>query len=174
KREMRGVAKVNHIGENARYTEHGLNNFESWLKDDKSDVILFNCGLWDLVYRLPTTEGYGKKDKIHGVQYTSIDAYENNLEKLVEKLKKTEAKLFFVTTSYIPDNEPGMYAEDAIKYNEVAKSVMKRHDVEVIDIYDKSRQVHKLYGKGKDNVHYSKRGYHELGKHISFFLKEVL
>lgn len=167
KRGLNGIARVDHVGENARDTDYGIENIERWLENDRSDIIIFNWGLWDLVYKLPASNGYGVKDKENGIQQTSIEKYESNLEIILERLTKKDAKLFFITTSYVPSNEPGMFSEDAINYNEVAVKVMKRYNVDVIDVYNKSKQIHILYGKGNNNVHFKKMGYKELGQFVS-------
>jgi len=97
------------------------------------------------------------------------------MEAIVKLLKeKTNAKLIFVTTSYVPKEEAGRYEKDAHKYNKVAKYVMKKYSTQVNDIYKKSKAIHKKYGQGNDNVHYKKKGYEELGKVIAFYLNEEI
>ncbi len=67
-------------------------------------------------------------------------------------------------------NEAGRYKEDAKKYNKAAKEIMKKHEILVNDIYRKSKSIHKTYGKGSDDVHYTKEGYEELGELVTNFL----
>lgn len=174
KRQMLFTANVKHIGENARYSTYGVGRLDAWLEGRNPDIILFNWGLWDLVYRLPTDQGYGEKNKMNGFQQTNIYEYEKNLESILYRLKETQARLIFVTTTYVPIEEPGMYTADVIKYNRVAKKVMERNKVEVIDIYLISKKTHLRYGVGLNNVHYTKRGYRELGVYISDILRNKL
>ena len=47
---------------------------------------------------------------------------------------------------------------------------MKKHEILVNDIYGKSKSIHKTYGKGSDDVHYTKEGYEELGELVTNFL----
>ena len=97
------------------------------------------------------------------------------MEAIVKLIKeKTDAKLVFVTTSYVPKEEEGRFTKDARKYNKVAKRVMKKYGVQVNDIYKKSKVIHKDYGQGNNNVHYKKEGYKELGKVVAAYLDEVM
>ncbi|MBU1819913.1 MAG: SGNH/GDSL hydrolase family protein, partial [Bacteroidetes bacterium] len=52
-----------------------------------------------------------------------------------------------------------------------AKSVMKKHSVVFNDLYEPSISIHKKYGKGTDDVHYTAEGYEELGKLVADFLE---
>ena len=47
---------------------------------------------------------------------------------------------------------------------------MKKYNIKVNDIYKKSKRIHKKFGIGDDDVHYTKKGYEKLGKSISEFL----
>ena len=167
KRKLKNIADVKHINENAQHTSYGLSNIDSWLQNNKWEVILFNWGLWDLCYRIPDSTSVGKKDKISGIQETSLTDYKQNLDSLVKILKETNAKLVFVTTTFVPEGEPGMFTKDVPKYNQIAKEVMNQNDILVIDLYDKSIEIHSQFGKGYNNVHYYKRGYKKLGALIS-------
>ena len=51
---------------------------------------------------------------------------------------------------------------------------MRKYNVDVNDIYDESVNIHKKYGKGLDDVHYTKKGYEKLGKLISNFIKKYI
>jgi len=162
---------VEHNPGNAQHTRTGLKKIEDWIGSDDWDIIQFNWGLWDLCYRHTDSKFYGNRDKINGKITHSLETYRANLDSLVQTIKHlSDAKLIFVTTSYVPEEEAGRFTEDAIRYNEVAKEVMRKHHIVVNDIYKKSVGIHKRYGKGSDDVHYVKRGYEKLGKRISKFL----
>ena len=83
----------------------------------------------------------------------------------------TEAKLIFVTTTYVPENEAGRFKNDALRYNDAAKKIMKKHSVRVNDIYEASIPIHQELGKGSDDVHYSNQGYEKLGDLVTKFLE---
>ncbi|AKQ46163.1 signal peptide protein [Rufibacter radiotolerans] len=160
---------------NAQHTGTGLKKIHEWLGQEKWDVIQFNWGLWDLCYRLPW-EGNkaGKSDKVNGSLAHTPEQYRANLDSLVTILKKTNAKLLFVTTSYVPENEPGRYVKDAPLYNAVAREVMKKHGIEVNDIYAGSMEIHQKYGEAPNNVHYTPKGYQELATLITRQLEKKI
>ncbi|MCG1035793.1 SGNH/GDSL hydrolase family protein [Polaribacter sargassicola] len=175
KESLKEVAEVVHNPGNAKHTGNGLKHIEDWIGDEQWDIIHFNWGLWDLCYRHPDSKVQGQRDKANGTITFSIEDYERNLRAIVKKIKqKSNAKLIFVTTSYVPTKEAGRYVEDAIKYNKVARKVMQENDIEINDIYKVSKKIHQEYGKGNDDVHYTPKGYEELGKHITKFLEKKL
>lgn len=176
KEDLKDIADVFHNPGNAKHSTYGLENIEAWIDSAEWDIIQFNWGLWDLCYRHPDSKVQGKRDKINGTLTNSLDDYEKNLEEIVKILKeRTNAKLIFVTTTFVPENEQGRFTEDVLRYNEVARKVMEANNVLINDIYHESIVIHKKYGKGDDDVHYEEDGYRLLAKHISNFLKnEVL
>jgi len=171
KTHFSGKATVVHNTGNAQHTGTGLKKIEEWLGDEKWDIIQFNWGLWDLCYRHPDSKVYGNRDKINGKITHTVEEYAANLDSIISILrKKTKAKLIFVTTTYVPENESGRYTVDVERYNDAAKPVLKKYKVLVNDIYPESIPIHKKFGKGSQDVHYSKDGYEALGKLISDFL----
>lgn len=174
-KDLEQFAEVVHNRGNAQHTGTGLAKIEDWIGDTDWDIIQFNWGLWDLCYRHPDSKVQGNRDKINGHITFHIDEYANNLDSLVKLIKKaSDAELIFVTTTYVPENEAGRYKEDAKKYNEVAKQIMKANKVSLNDIYQKSKRIHREYGKGNDDVHYTQEGYEKLGREISAFLKKKI
>ena len=165
-------AMVSHNPGNAQHTGTGLKKIQQWIEGKEWDIIQFNWGLWDLCYRHSDSKVQGNRDKVNGQLTYSAEDYAANLDSIVSTLKKkTKAKLIFVTTSYVPENEAGRFQSDAIKYNNVAKLIMEKHSIIVNDIYEQSKQIHKESGKGSDDVHYTKEGYQKLGKLVSDFLE---
>lgn len=165
-------AIIEHNVGNAQHTGNGLQHIKEWLGDEDWDIIQFNWGLWDLCYRHPDSKEYGHRDKINGKVTYTVEEYASNLDSIATLIKqKTHAKLIFVTTTYVPKNEPGRYESEVQKYNNAAKQVMKKHAVIVNDIYDASIPIHNKYGLGSNNVHYKEEGYKKLGKLIVGFLK---
>jgi lysophospholipase L1-like esterase len=172
---LKNIAYVFHNRGNAKHTDNGLDNIEKWLSDTNWDIIQFNWGLWDLCYRQQTSKKLGKRDKINGKITIDSASYERNLGSIVKLIrKKSNAQLLFVTTTYVPDNAVGRYKEDAIKYNQIAKKIMKSHNIKVNDVYDISREIHLDFGKGVNDVHYTDKGYEQLGLQISDFLKHEI
>lgn len=173
--ELKGRADVYHNPGNAKHTGTGIENIEKWIGDQQWDIIQFNWGLWDLCYRHPDSKLYGQRDKVNGKLTHTVEEYATNLDSIIGKIKaKSKAKLIFVTTTHIPDEEAGRFQQDALRYNEAAKRIMKEHNILVNDIYEQSTAIHKKYGIGSDDVHYSKQGYRKLGQLITDFLKREM
>jgi len=163
---------VFHNPGNAQHTGTGLKKIDEWIGNEHWDIIQFNWGLWDLCYRHPDSKVQGNRDKVNGRITYTIDEYASNLDSIVRILKtKTKAKLIFVTTTFVPENEAGRFQNDAIKYNDVAKKIMKKHSVLVNDLYEQSISIHQKFGKGLDDVHYSTLGYERLSEQVAIFLK---
>jgi lysophospholipase L1-like esterase len=169
---LQDEAIVIHNPGNAQHSGNGIEKLEEWLGDENWDIIQFNWGLWDLCYRHPDSKVQGNRDKTNGTITLSIEEYEKHLTEIVSRLKQTKAKLIFVTTSYIPENEAGRFAGDDIKYNTVAKNIMIKEGVLINDIYATSKQIHKKYGKGNDDVHYTEEGYKLLANPIVKFIQK--
>lgn len=172
---FQGKALVTHNPGNGQHTRTGLDKIEEWIGEEKWDLIQLNWGLWDMAYRHPDSEASGNRDKVKGKITFSVDEYAKNLDLLILKIRElTDAKLIFVTTSYVPEEEAGRFSTDPEKYNGAAKAVMQKHGVAVNDIYEDSKAIHKSYGRGIDDVHYTAKGSRELGKLIVSFMEKVL
>ncbi len=171
---LKDKAIVIHNPGNAQHTGTGLLKLEEWLGDEKWDIIQFNWGLWDLCYRHPDAKTYGNRDKVKGTITFSLKDYESNLQKLVKQLKQHDAKLIFVTTSYVPEGEAGRINGDELNYNRVALKVMKENGIQVNDIHRISKQIHKNHKSAAGDVHYTKEGYKLLSEKITEVLQEHL
>ena len=170
--DLQGIAEVYHNRGNAQHTGTGLDSIETWIGTKDWDIIQFNWGLWDLCYRHPDSKTQGNRDKVHGTITYELEDYGKNLDSIVQWMKaKSDAKLIFVTTTYVPEDEAGRYQEDAIRYNQLAKRIMEKNGVVINDIYEASRRIHRHYGKDSGDVHYLPEGYRALAKEITDFLK---
>jgi len=164
-------AAVFHNPGNAQHTGTGLEKIDEWLGTRQWDIVQFNWGLWDLCYRHTDSRVQGNRDKVNGKITHTIEAYTSNLDSIVRLLQsKTDAKLIFVTTSYVPEHEAGRFKNDALLYNDAAKKIMQEHAVIVNDIYGESMTIHQKFGKGSDDVHYLKQGYERLGELVTDFI----
>ena len=112
--------------------------------DGSWDVIHFNFGVWDAVYR-------DKGDKFFsGQNTTSVEDFEENLRTLVARMKKTGATLIWGSVTPVWDGDPGKPNGDEDAYNRVAGKVMKENGVIINDLNAESRRL----GFPKtDNVH---------------------
>ncbi len=175
KEALANKADVFHNPGNAEHTGTGLEKIKEWIGDGNWDIIQFNWGLWDLCYRSPDSKEQGNRDKINGKLTFTIEEYASHLDSLVTFLQKnTKAKLIFVTTTYVPANEPGRFENDAIRYNEAAKTIMQKHSVMVNDIYATSIPIHQQFGLASDNVHYINEGYEKLSELVTKVLSTAI
>lgn len=168
-------AVVKHNPGNAQHTGTGLQKIKEWTGDEEWDIVQFNWGLWDLCYRHPDSKVQGNRDKINGKLTNTVEEYSSNLDSIVTVLQQvTDAKLIFLTTTYVPEQEAGRFKQDAVRYNEAAKKIMKKHSILVHDIYEASEKIHHQFGKGSDDVHYTDKGYEELSKPVIDFLNQQM
>jgi len=121
---LAGKANVHRIPTNGGPTSNGVAHLDAWLGGGRWDVIHFNWGLHDL-------------KRIDGKQQISLDQYAQNLQQLVARLKKTNAKLIWCSTTPVSPgtNGPVRSNEDVIAYNAVAKKVMLRNRIPIDDLY---------------------------------------
>ncbi|WP_158973909.1 SGNH/GDSL hydrolase family protein [Cellulophaga sp. L1A9] len=149
--------------------------FQPYLKDGWNfewDVIHFNVGLHDLKYLADN-----KLNKEAGIQVSSLEVYESNLNNIISYLKNTypKAKLIFATTTPVPDGAEGRFAGDAKKYNKVALKVLKNHsDIIINDLYTFSIPLQKTYAEGPGNVHYQSEGSRQQGIQTAKIISEIL
>ncbi|MEP3477722.1 MAG: SGNH/GDSL hydrolase family protein [Fuerstiella sp.] len=173
-KQLDGMAVVKHHKGNAQHTGTGLKKIEQWIGQTQWDVIHFNWGLWDLCYRHPESKVQGKRDKINGTLTTSLQQYEQNLEQLVSRLQKTNAKLIWASTTVVPDNEAGRIKGDEIKYNEVAAKIMKKHGIMTNDLHALTKTFAADQFSRPGDVHYTQDGYHRIGQQVADHLSKAL
>jgi lysophospholipase L1-like esterase len=160
---LEGKANVHRVPENGGPTTHGLKNLDRWLGEGKWDVVSFNWGLHDL-----------KVDR-EGKYQVAIDDYEKNLRSLVARLKKTGAKLIWVSTTPVPEGKlsPVRKPGDEVKYNAIAKKVMEENGVAVNDLHAfaaaRLREI-----QMPANVHFTKAGSEVLGKEVASVIEAAL
>ena len=153
---------MHRIPTNGGPTINGLANLDRWLGRGRWDVIHFNWGLHDLKL-------------IDGQQQIPPDQYESNLQELVERLKKTKAKLIWCSSTPVSPGTKGPVRsnEDVIAYNAVAKQIMQHNGIAIDDLY--SFALPKLPEiQLPTNVHYTPKGYQLLGQHVAAAILKVL
>ena len=175
---LAGKFNLHHPPTNCGASSKGRSSIVEWLGAYRQpgrqwDVISFNHGHWD-----------SKNDKA---------SYQRNLEKIITELKKTKAKLIWVTTCPVPNGfppagemskegrAPGRMAGMMEKFlNPWALEVMKKHpEISICDqwqfVKDKGNGIYKDFWASKD-VHFrgnpaDKLG-EFLGKHVLQVTKE--
>ncbi|MGE4618238.1 MAG: SGNH/GDSL hydrolase family protein [Planctomycetota bacterium] len=169
---LKGRAEVVHNRGNAQHTGTGLKKIDEWLGDTSWDVIHFNWGLWDLCYRDPP--GSLKRGKKNGKVTFTVEQYGKNLEKLIQRLEKTGAKLIWASITHIPEGETGRKVGDDIRYNEVAKKLMKKHRIVINDLHAASRRFSSDLFRAPGDVHFKPAGRKKLAKLVSDRIEEAL
>ena len=164
---LKSKAVVTHHRGNAGHTGMGLKNLDKWIGDTRWDIIHFNWGLWDLCYRHPKSKVQGNRDKVNGKITHTLEQYEANLDQLVVRLKKTNAKLIWAHTTVVPEGEAGRIVGDDRKYNAVATKIMKKHRVPINDLHTLSKSFPASHFKKPGDVHYTVDGYKKLAKQVA-------
>lgn len=164
---LEGKAAVFHHEGNAQHTGTGIKLIDSWIGETDWDVIHFNWGLWDLCYRHPESRVQGKRDKINGTITTPIDQYEENLDQLVRRLRKTDAELIWAHTTVVPEDEAGRFVGDDEKYNKAAANVMKKHNITINDLHSLTREFPAELFTQPGDVHYTKDGYRKIARQVA-------
>ena len=171
---LKGKVEVIHHRGNAQHTGTGLKMLDRWVGKTQWDVIHFNWGLWDLCYRHPQSKSQGRRDKKRGTLTTSLEQYEENLDQLAARLKKTKAKLIWAHTSTVPEGEDGRKVGDDDKYNEAAARVMKKHGIRINDLNSLTDNFSpELFVKPGD-VHYKSEGSKEIGQAVAKEISHAL
>lgn len=138
--ELKGRADVVYAalrpGE-VRNTKTTLTNLSDLLGERKWDVIHFNLGLGDLVYRAPGLKSFRTMPKeAGGVRTTAPEQYERNLRELVKRLSDTDAKLIWANTTPLRSSPLGVFDMGSEKeYNAIAAKIMTEHDIPINDMY---------------------------------------
>lgn len=158
KTALEGVANYYRIEGNGGPSDRGVINMELWLGDYTRkglhwDVIQFNHGLHDL------KQPYDKDNDTWGNHQVAIEDYKKNLEKEIQILKRTGAKLIWCSTSPVPNSSHGAYARrkgEAIVFNKAAMDVISKYpEIQVNDLHKVVSEAKMLdpWRKGTD-VHF--------------------
>ena len=151
---LNGKMNVHRAPENCGPTANGIKKIDAWLGESKWDLIHFNFGIHD--------------------RATSLPDYVQRLEQLVERMKRTGAKLVWATTTPIPDDaSKNQRAESIVERNVAALSVMQKHGVAVDDLFGAvTPHLSKL--QNPNDVHFNAEGYEFLGKQVASVLQAQL
>ena len=142
-------------------------------KGKKWDVIHFNWGLHDLKYISANGDALVAVDSPGARQQVPPAEYEKNLAKLVERLKKTGAKLIWRNTTPVPKGSKGRVVGDSAKYNAIAEKIMKKHGIPTNDLFTLSKeQMDKIMRPA--NVHYTPEGSKVLAKEVVKSIEKAL
>ncbi|MCG8580957.1 MAG: SGNH/GDSL hydrolase family protein [Bacteroidales bacterium] len=182
--ELQGQANVYRIHRNGASSNQFISYmealkqsmFQPYLKGGwnfKWDIIHFNVGLHDLKYVVNGST----LDKVNGKQMSTIDIYKSNLEAICKYLQKEfpKATLVFATTTPVPEDEPGRFVGDDVKYNEAALEVLRNYpNIKINDLYAYVLPNFKEWAIKSGNVHYNPNGKKEQGKWVAKIIRSYL
>lgn len=159
--------------ENCQGTTNGILNIDRWLGTTHWDIIHFNFGLHDLKHVDPVT-GKNSNKKEDPLQ-ADLKQYKKNLKKIIKRLKETDAKLIFATTTPYPRHPAGPLRdfEMSKKYNKTALKIMKKNKIMINDLYSfvlprmEELQI-------EQNVHFTEKGSQILGKIVANEIKKYI
>lgn len=163
---LSGKANVHRPPTNCGPTTKGLTSIDEWLGDGNWDIIHFNWGLHDLKYMGPNGENLADPTAGTSHRQVALKQYVKNMEKLVERMKQTGAKLIWCTTTPVAPNTKGRVNGDSAIYNKAVEDIMKEHDVAVDDLYTFAlKRLDKI--QLPRNVHFGPEGSKALAEHVT-------
>lgn len=164
---LKGIANVHRIPTNGGDTNRGLENLDAWLGTGHWDVIHFNWGLHDLK-RLKD----GQLD-VSADRALTPEKYEENLRTLVDRLKKTGAKLIWAATTPVPQGADGRITGDEVQYNTIAAKIMSENSIAIDDLYTFVKPTLAQHQRPR-NVHFTDEGSAYLGKEAARLIADTL
>ena len=142
-----------------------LEHFDQLIGEEDWDLIHFNVGLGDLIYRAPGMKAFRVFPRhVGGVRNTSLEEYEKNLHELLKRLKATGSKLVWASTTPIRHSATNVFEKGSeIEYNTIAAKVMKEHGIPTNDMYTFVKNLinmEKPAGHGADPFNFDKKPIH--------------
>jgi len=170
RQRLKGKANVHHPPANCGPTTRGLQHLDAWLGEKPWDVIHFNFGLHDLKY----IDEKGRLAAVRkGTQQVPIEAYRKNLERIVQRLRKTGAALIWASTTPVPEGSLGRVRGAAARYHAVAAEVMKARGIAVDDLYGFALPRLEKIQRPK-NVHFTPEGSKALAEQVASHILKAL
>ena len=163
---LQNKANVHRTANNCRWSAFGEENIDEWIGESKWDLIHFNFGLWDW---------YRWKQE----QKATPASYAKNLDGIVRKLKKTQARLVFAVTTppcLGPERKAKIVVSEARanELNKVAIQVMINPSVFRNDLYSLVGKNRAKYQRGENDVHYTEEGRDLLAKQVADVIEKLL
>ena len=168
RKELKGKAEVNFPGMKPGEVWNSttaLELLDRQIGDGRWDLIHFNCGLGDLIHRVPGVRSFRVMPRhVGGIRTTDPRQYEKNLHALVTRLKTTGAKLVWASTTPIRHSSTNVFAKGTeIEYNAIAAKVMAGHGIPTNDMYVFVRSLidmNKPAGHGADPFFFDRKAIH--------------
>lgn len=138
---------VRHSSENAETTRNGIERLANWLRGGPWSMIVFNFGLHDMNARV------------------SPEQHADNLRQIVRRLKKTGARLMFVSTTPVPVTIVSYGPEQMVGYRNAARAVMAEARIPVLELPEAEQKV--------GDVHFTAHGYATLADAVAAGIRSV-
>ncbi len=167
---LRGKANVHRPGENCEHTWKGLERLDGWLGTGRWNVIHFNFGLHDVKY--VGKDGQNTSPE-RGRRVSTVAQYEAKLQKIVTRLKQTEATLLWCSTTPVPADVEWRIAGSEREFNDAALRVMRQNAVAVNDLWSVAAE-RLVEIQRPANVHFTEDGYRVLGQHVAAAIEAAL
>lgn len=160
-----GTANVHRPARNCRSTRQTLAELDAYLGKMRWDLIHFNWGIHDLTHLTAARKAAPPPE---GRPQVSLEEYEQNVRTLVERLKRTGARLLWASTTPIGQRaEAKGYRRDrdVVAYNAAAGRVMRGEGVATNDLYAAVKpSAEELL---KDGVHFNAKGAQLLARAVA-------
>ena len=164
KEKLQAKAEVSRPNENCQGSTRGVEKIDAWLGKVQWDLIHFNFGLHDIKHVHPLT-GENSSDPAHPLQ-ADLETYKTNLTHIIERMKRTAAKLIFATTTPVPENTAWREAGAEITYNEAAMQLAHTYNIIVNDLHAFCLPIlHEIQLPA--NVHFRPEGYKRLAEKVA-------
>ena len=162
---LKDKANVHRPDANCGSTIVGLRDLDKWLGAGHWDAIHFNFGLHDLGYVFPNGANQDADGNYaipaNGKPRISLAQYEDNLHRIVARLKPTGARLVWASTTPVPADLHSYVRAAEIPYNQVATRVMREEGVAIDDLWEFSTpMLDHIQIPG--NPHFTTEGYRVL------------
>jgi acyl-CoA thioesterase-1 len=165
-----GRANVHRPPDNCGPTVFGLEQIDSWLGAGRWDVIYFNFGLHDLKFL--DSKGTYIVPSPQDRPLASPEEYAANLRQIVDRLRRTGARLIFATTTPVPAGTIGRVEGSELAYNAAATALMRETGVTVDDLH--AFAVARPQLRRPKNVHFTPEGCLALADHVAATIDTVL
>lgn len=101
------------------------------------DLIIFNVGLVDLMYKAPNMMSFRALPKsAGGIRSTTPQAFEENLTAIIKRLKTSGSKVMWANitpTAHV--TSPLFDTDSEIPFNKIAEKVMKAQGIPITDMH---------------------------------------
>ncbi len=143
---LQGKVNVHRAPANCGPTRTGLQKLDIWLGNGDWDLISFNFGIHD--------------------RKTDVSVYEENLKKIINRLKKTNARLLWVETTPIPEDTKYGPNSAIIERNKLAAKIMQENRIAICSLYGWIYPDLQKF-QNKNDVHFSGTGYQRLAEKVA-------